>query len=123
MEAMPRGIPGDPVSEAGSEAAVRWSSYNVFHHIFLAEQTSIKGLLCLLYIRKKKCLGILLSGNTAKATKFLSLPFPPMLSAGVSVLQQKQTSKQAIREHDQEACSTARLYNSDSHRGWLGQLA
>lgn len=54
MEAMPRGIPGDPISEAGSEAAVRWSSYNVFHHIFLAEQTSIKGLLCLLYIRKKK---------------------------------------------------------------------
>lgn len=63
---------------------------------FLAKQTSIKGVLCLHYIREK-CLGILLFGNTAQATKFLPLPFPSMLSAGISVLQQKQTSKQAMR--------------------------
>lgn len=83
---------------------------------FLAKQMSIKGVLCLHYIREK-CLGILLFGNTAQATKFLPLPFPSMLSAGISVLQQKQTSKQAMRDHKQEACSTARLYNSDSHWG------
>lgn len=116
VEACPPGILGSPVSEADSEAAVRWSSYNVFHHIFLAKQTSIKDLLlCLLCIRKK-CLGVLLSGNTANLPSFyVYLSLPCYLQALGYYNKNKHASNQS--EHKHEACSTARLYNSDSHWG------
>jgi len=79
---------------------------------FLFKQTLINGVSCLLYLRKK-CLGILVPGNIAKATNFPRLPsLPRYLQALVyqnKNNQDKTASNEREKEHKQEACSTAKL--------------